>query len=93
MTDTLMDVKQRIAIHATEYYKKKITPYEFIMAQIDKSDFSILQLFSDDMHSNVLNVNLDHYYIFAYEIHPNAINDETRHIIDQMPSLGLSPEF
>ena len=32
MSDTLMDVKQRLAQHASEFYKKKITPYEFVMA-------------------------------------------------------------
>ena len=77
-----MDVKQRIAQHASEYYKKKITPYEFVLAQIDKSDFTIAQLFPDDSPSSVLNVNLNHNYIFAYEIHSGAINEATKNIIE-----------
>ena len=84
MGDTLMNVKQRIAQHASEYYKKKITPYEFILAQIDKSDFTIAQLFSDDMPGSVLDVNLNHNYIFAYEIHTGAINEETKSLIESV---------
>lgn len=84
MSDTLMDVKQRISQHASEFYKKKITAYEFVMAQIDKSDFTIAQLFADDEPSSVLNVNMSHNYIFAYEIHSGAINQQTKHIIDSI---------
>eukprot|EP00347_Sterkiella_histriomuscorum_P015219 403357853 len=74
MSDSMMDVKQLIAKHASEFYKTFISPYEFIMAQIDKSDFSITQLFSDSLPSSVLNINLNSNFLFAYQIHPDAIN-------------------
>jgi len=32
MSDSMMDVKQIIAKHASEFYKTFISPYEFIMA-------------------------------------------------------------
>jgi hypothetical protein len=45
MSDSMLEVKRQIAEHATEYYGKYVSPYEFIMAQIDKSEFTIAQLF------------------------------------------------
>ena len=41
MAYTMMDVKQIIASHAREYYRQPISPYELIIAQIDKTDFTV----------------------------------------------------
>lgn len=41
MSSTMMDLKVQIARHAQEFYKTDVSPYEFIMAQIDKSNFII----------------------------------------------------
>ena len=49
-------------------------PYDFILAQIDKSDFSIFQIFSDDMPSGILSVNTNNYYMFAFQLFPAARN-------------------
>jgi hypothetical protein len=37
----MMDVKTHIADYAREFYRKPITPYDFVMARIDNSDFSL----------------------------------------------------
>ena len=41
-SDSMMDVKTEIAEHAREYYKRPITPYHFVMGQIDKRDFTLV---------------------------------------------------
>lgn len=74
VTTTFMDFKERIAQHAREFYKKPISPYELIIAQIDKVDFSLAQLFSDDTDPQVLDVNFSNTFIFAYQINPEALN-------------------
>jgi hypothetical protein len=53
----MMDVKKQIAQHAREYYKQPISAYEFVMAQIDKLDFNLYQLFPDDVSTSVLDIN------------------------------------
>ncbi len=54
------------------------------MAQIDKTDFTLTQLFPDTSNPEVLNVNSGSTFIFAYEIRPDALN------IENIPPL--SPE-
>ncbi len=41
MKDSMMDLKAQIAKQASEFYKFYISPYEFLMAQIDKKEFEI----------------------------------------------------
>ena len=38
---TMMEVKSHIAEYARDFYKKPITPYEFVVARIDNSDFTL----------------------------------------------------
>ena len=76
MTDTMMDVKCKIAQHAREFYKQPISPYEFIMAQIDNRDFSLCQIFTDDVSTNVLEISYQQNFIFAYQINPAALNPD-----------------
>ena len=52
-----MDVKQQIASHAREYYHKPISPYELVLARIEKADFSLHQIYSDDLPGKVLDFN------------------------------------
>lgn len=40
---------------------------------MDKSDFSLQQLFPDDISTNVLDVNYNMNFIFAYQINPLAL--------------------
>ena len=69
-----MAVKNKIAVHASSFYQENITPYEFVIAIIDKSDFLVYQIIDNHMPSSLLNVNSNSYYIFVYQIHPPAIN-------------------
>jgi hypothetical protein len=76
VTHTFMDLKQTIAKHAREYYKRPISPYSFVMAQIDKQNFSIAQLFKDETTSpQVFDLNYNNNFVFAYEINPDAIRE------------------
>jgi hypothetical protein len=36
-----MNIKQKICLHAQQFYNSHIGPYDFVLAQIDKSDFTI----------------------------------------------------
>lgn len=56
MATTFMDVKETIAQHARVFYGRPVTPYDFVMAQIDKTDFTLTQLFLDNSNPSVLNV-------------------------------------
>lgn len=84
MSDPIIKIKQLVADQASEFYGKEISVYEFVFAQIDKSDFTVSQIFSDDLSASVLNVNYGHNYIFAYEIHPAAIKPEVKEFIKAM---------
>ena len=61
-----MDVKQQMAQHAREFYHQPISPYELILARIEKSDFSLYQIYSDDMPGKVLDFNYGGNFLFAY---------------------------
>jgi hypothetical protein len=41
MSDTVMNVKHKVAEHASLFYIENITPYDFVFGLIDKSDFSL----------------------------------------------------
>ena len=53
----MMDVKTQIADYARQFYQKPITPYDFVMARIDNTDFSLYQLFRDDTSTKVLDID------------------------------------
>jgi hypothetical protein len=72
----MMDVKTEIADYAREFYRKPITPYDFIMARIDNSDFTLHQLFRDDVSTKVFDIDYQTNFIFAYEVPREAINAE-----------------
>ena len=57
-----------IAQHAMEFYKKFVSPYQFVMGIVDQSDMVIERLAEDDQPASLLDVH--NRYIFAYEI-PN----------------------
>ena len=40
MTDSMMVIKQKIAEQVSQYYQERVGPYDFVLAQIDKSDFN-----------------------------------------------------
>jgi hypothetical protein len=65
MSDSIMAIKQKMADHASTFYQTNVGPYDFVIAQIDKQDFSFQQIFPDDSSSSLLNVNSNNYYIFA----------------------------
>ena len=52
-----MDVKQHIASRAREFYHQPISPYEMVLARIEKADFSLFQIYSDDLSGKVLDFN------------------------------------
>ena len=72
----MMDVKTQIADYAREFYHKPITPYDFVMARIDNSDFSLFQLFRDDQSTKALDLDYNVNFIFAYEVPRDALNTE-----------------
>lgn len=77
VSHTFMDIKHSIAQHAREYYQRPISPYHFVMAQIDKQNFSLAQLFRDETTSpHVFDINYQGNFIFAYEINPEALIQE-----------------
>lgn len=41
MGDSWMDLKLKIAKYAREYYKRPISPYHFVIAQVDKQNFNV----------------------------------------------------
>jgi hypothetical protein len=62
-----MDIKRQIAHYAREFYKKPITPFDFVIGQISKKDFNIRQLFDDETSNpNMLNIDYDNFFVFAY---------------------------
>lgn len=71
-----MDVKTQIADYAREFYKKPITPYDFVMARIDNSDFSLYQLYRDDIDTKILDIDYNNNFIFAYEVPREVLNSE-----------------
>ena len=76
-----MGIKNKIAQQASDFYKENITPYEFIISSIDKSDFTISQIIKDDASSGILSVNSQSYYVFVFQIHPSALN---KHYIESL---------
>jgi hypothetical protein len=72
----MIDVKTQIADYAREFYHKPITPYDFVMARIDNSDFSLFQLFRDDVQTKVLEIDYNTNFIFAYEVPREVLNAE-----------------
>jgi hypothetical protein len=78
----MMDVKTHIADYAREFYKKPITPYDFVMARIDNSDFSLHQLLRDDVSTKFLDIDYQTNFIFAYEVPRGALN------VDVIPALS-----
>jgi len=40
-SDPLMLVKQQIAEQATQFYEENVGPYDFMLALIDQSDFTL----------------------------------------------------
>ena len=66
MDSTMMEVKAEIAKQASEFYQSYISPYSFIMAQIDKKEFEITQMFYDNLPSSVLNLDEKSQFLFAY---------------------------
>lgn len=77
-TDTMMHIKREIASQASEYYEDKVTVYDFVFAQVDKSDFNVVQIFTDDMPAGMLSHNPNHYFMFAYEIPAVVINKNVK---------------
>ena len=72
----MMDVKTQIAEYAREFYHKPITPYDFVMARIDNTDFSLFQLFRDDVQAKVFEIDFNTNFIFAYEVPREVLNAE-----------------
>ena len=52
------------------------------MARIDNTDFSLYQLFRDDVSTKVLDIDYSTNFIFAYEVPREALN------VDLIPLLS-----
>ena len=73
---TFMDLKAYIATQAREFYKKPVTPYDFIIGRVETSDFSLYQLYRDDINVNTLDISYASNFIFAYEVPRYVLNEE-----------------
>ncbi|CDW85002.1 ubiquitin carboxyl-terminal hydrolase family [Stylonychia lemnae] len=94
MSYSVLDAKQIIAKQASEYYQEYISPYEFILAQVSKSDFAITQLFKDSEQSGSLNINFGSNFIFAYQIDKAALNTKVLpKVTDQQIKDALTLPF
>lgn len=72
-----MAIKQRIAVHASEFHQSDVQPYDFILAMISRDKFKLTCLF-DENQTNVrsLQLNPDTHYLFAYEIENFALQKD-----------------
>lgn len=69
-----MDLKARIAKFASEDYKRFISPYDFLLAQVETNNFKIVQLISDDSPLSALDFSYTNNFLFAYEIPSHVLN-------------------
>lgn len=70
-----------IAQHASQFYKKHYSPYQFILAIVNRAEFYIERLIADDEPASVLD-DIKGTYIFAYEIFEEAFTPEARHYLE-----------
>ena len=72
-----MALKQRIAVHASEFHKKDVQAYHFILAIVSRDQFKLTCLL-DEKESNTrsLMLNPDSHYLFAFEIEPKALKSD-----------------
>ena len=74
MADTWMGIKGKVAKWAREFYKRLVTPYDFVIGQVDKENFNIVKLFNDTTDPSMINIKYEENFLFAYEINPDALN-------------------
>ena len=46
-----MSIKHRIAVQATELYKRKVSPYDFTVAIVDRNGELKMSYLLDDFHA------------------------------------------
>ena len=81
-----MAVKQRIAVHASEYYKRDIQAYDFVIGVVSRDKMKILCLFDEHetKTSRSLTVNPHLEMLFAFEINRKAFKPGYK---DGLPSI------
>lgn len=69
-----MAVKQRIAVHASEFHKRDIQAYQFIMAIVSRDKFKLTCLLDErETSTRALNLSPDTHYLFAFELEPSSL--------------------
>ena len=65
-----MNVKQRIAVQASEYHKRNIQPYDFVISLVNRDKFRLICLLDDvaTLNARILQINPNNEYVFVYEI-------------------------
>ena len=91
----MVQIKQRIAVQANEYYKRddKILPYDFVIATVTKGGSELqISYFLDDVHSRAseIAVNDGAAYIFCWEIPEEVIKPERLEWISEGSPIKLS---
>lgn len=82
-----MNIKMRVAVQASEFYKKSISVYDFVFALIKKDSFHIVTLINEDKVSTLrqLEWNPITEFLIAYEVNRRAMVPDY--------NLGLAPNY
>lgn len=82
-----MNIKMRVAVEASEFYKKSISVYDFVFALIKKDSFHIVTLINEDKVSTLrqLEWNPITEFLIAYEVNRRAMVPDY--------NLGLAPNY
>lgn len=70
---SLMTIKQRIAVHASEFHRRDVQAYDFVLAIVSRDKFKLTCVL-DEHHANArsLQLNPETHYLFVFEIDPLA---------------------
>lgn len=71
---SIMAIKQRIAVHASEFYKRDVQAYDFVIAIVSREKFKLSCLLDEnETHARNLQLNPETHYLFVFEIEKLAL--------------------
>ena len=73
--EPLMNIKLRMAVQASEFYKRNISAYDFVLALILQDSFSIVTLINDEAVATFrqLEWNPNTQFLIAFEVNTRAL--------------------
>ena len=85
--EPLMSIKLRIAVQASEVYRRSVSAYDFVLALVRKENFAIVTLIDDELVETFkqLEWNPNTEFLIAYERNPRAMLAGYNH--------GLAPNY